>query len=250
MANGEDDGFWPLIERIKSGATTEEVRARALDAFRSLGFGAAYFLAPVVSDPRIGRYMVNCGFPIEWEDAYRAGDYLNDPLPSIAITRRGAFKWHDELGDAKLRAYERDYMTRSAGHGFERGIAVPCFGPFARCGFIGVGLPFEGAQFDISTMLKVETSARVAYQRYLRLSDPFPGNMPKLSGRETEVLNLLAQGKSNAVIAQLLDIAASSVDVYVKRIFAKLGVADRTSAAVQALALGLVVTGKHPGRPH
>lgn len=60
-----------------------------------------------------------------------------------------------------------------------------------------------------------------------------------LSHREREVLRLLAKGLSNAEIAGQLFLSEGTVRNYVSTLFAKLGVADRTQAAVIALRHGL-----------
>lgn len=63
-----------------------------------------------------------------------------------------------------------------------------------------------------------------------------------LTPREHEVLKLLAQGKTNRLIAEDLVISPLTVKVHVQRILAKLDVSDRTQAAVRAIELGLVHT--------
>lgn len=62
----------------------------------------------------------------------------------------------------------------------------------------------------------------------------------RLTARELEVLNLLTQGKTNREIARLLVVSAGTIKVHVQHIIAKLGVSDRTQAAVRAIELGLV----------
>ncbi|WP_448544125.1 response regulator [Roseiflexus sp.] len=61
-----------------------------------------------------------------------------------------------------------------------------------------------------------------------------------LTAREQQVLRLLMQGKTNREIARELIISPGTVKVHVEHIIAKLGVSDRTQAAVRALELGLV----------
>ena len=61
-----------------------------------------------------------------------------------------------------------------------------------------------------------------------------------LSERETDILELLAQGLSNADIASQLYLTEGTVRNYTSEIFKKLGVSDRTQAAVLALRYGLV----------
>jgi DNA-binding NarL/FixJ family response regulator len=62
----------------------------------------------------------------------------------------------------------------------------------------------------------------------------------ELSEREREVLGLLASGLSNAEVAHRLFLSEGTVKNYVSIIFAKLGVADRTQAALVAIRAGLV----------
>ena len=62
----------------------------------------------------------------------------------------------------------------------------------------------------------------------------------RLTPREREVLALIARGMSNKLIARELGIAKKTVKTHVGHLLAKLGVADRTQAAVQAIELGLL----------
>jgi DNA-binding NarL/FixJ family response regulator len=68
------------------------------------------------------------------------------------------------------------------------------------------------------------------------------GKLPtgRLSPRELEVLQLLTRGQTNREIAHNLTINASTVKIHVEHIFSKLGVSDRTQAAVRAIELGLL----------
>lgn len=60
-----------------------------------------------------------------------------------------------------------------------------------------------------------------------------------LTARETDVLRLIAQGCSNKAIARQLAITEGTVKGYVSQILAKLGVEDRTQAALHAVRKGL-----------
>ena len=60
-----------------------------------------------------------------------------------------------------------------------------------------------------------------------------------LTQRELEVLNLVAQGMSNADIARLLFITTKTVKYHLTTIFGKLSVHNRTEAAASAIAMGL-----------
>ena len=61
-----------------------------------------------------------------------------------------------------------------------------------------------------------------------------------LSGREIEVLALVAKGASNKEIANQLWISEATVKSHLLHVFAKLGVADRTAAVTKALERGIL----------
>ncbi len=75
-----------------------------------------------------------------------------------------------------------------------------------------------------------------------RLADRMraPMGTPELTAREIEVLALVAQGQSNAEVGRSLFIGEATVKTHLVRVFAKLGVSDRTAAVTAAYRLGLL----------
>jgi two-component system NarL family response regulator len=63
---------------------------------------------------------------------------------------------------------------------------------------------------------------------------------PELSQREMEVLQLLVRGRSNKEIGSSLFITEDTVKAHLKTLFVKLGVQDRTDAAITAIRQGIV----------
>jgi DNA-binding NarL/FixJ family response regulator len=66
-----------------------------------------------------------------------------------------------------------------------------------------------------------------------------PESPETLTARETDVLRLLAQGKSNKEIARALGIGEKTAKTHVRNILSKLGVQSRTQAALYAVHVGL-----------
>lgn len=86
----------------------------------------------------------------------------------------------------------------------------------------------------------LSTRAQAALARPLRSAKP----AQMLSPRELDVLALLAEGLSNGEIGQRLGIGESTVKTHVSNVLGKLGLSDRTQAAIYAWRQGLV-----PARP-
>lgn len=78
----------------------------------------------------------------------------------------------------------------------------------------------------------VPIDARVAQALLPGSQTPAAGHT--LSGREAEVLSLVAQGMANKQIARQLGISERTVKAHLGKVFRQIGVADRTSAALWA----------------
>ena len=78
------------------------------------------------------------------------------------------------------------------------------------------------------------------FQSVARATAPFPTKLKEaLSEREVEILRLIAQGYTNAEIADKLYLTRGTVRNYVSSILEKLDVEDRTQAAILAIQYGL-----------
>jgi DNA-binding NarL/FixJ family response regulator len=98
----------------------------------------------------------------------------------------------------------------------------------------GAGLLSAG---DRATLLRRGRRLRSAAARRLAAElDPDTGadvpGLPELTARESQILALVADGRRNGEIAELLVLSPATVKTYVNRIFSKLGVGDRVQAAL------------------
>jgi DNA-binding NarL/FixJ family response regulator len=90
---------------------------------------------------------------------------------------------------------------------------------------------------SVTRRLIAEFAARPAANK------PRPTALNALTPRETDVLRLIARGRSNTEIAADLVVAEQTVKTHVGRVLAKLNLRDRAQAVVFAYETGLVVPG-------
>lgn len=237
--------YWEALGLIAQAKSIVSFRRAIYETLKAIRFGGVYFLAPVVADRRVGRVFWNVGFPKTWERAYKESGRWDDPLPNLALNRGTAFRWSDAEDIGTVDERGATYLERLRSDGMGEGIASHCTGPYARSGFVGVGMPLDPGPPSDEAVRRIQMATQLCFLQYCTLVGAFKEDVPDLSQRELDVIRWIGEGKSNAVIAEILGITKNSVDSYVKRIFGKLGVSDRTAAAVRAVSLGLIAPGKH-----
>jgi LuxR family transcriptional regulator/LuxR family quorum-sensing system transcriptional regulator CciR len=146
----------------------------------------------------------------------------------------------DELeGLVALDATERAHLAAYRAGGVRNGLGLQVFGPNGRNGIFAVDLG-DTRRLAPEALTRLRFACQAMHLRYCALLQPQLGAVPHLSSREAEVLTWVARGKSNASIAGILGISAHTVDAHLRRIYLKLGVVDRISAALRGLGFGLI----------
>jgi DNA-binding CsgD family transcriptional regulator len=161
---------------------------------------------------------------------------LADPAYQHIVTTTRPLVYDQSL---YVRAGAAELWDAQAPFGYESGVGLAmevnggriCFG-FDKSG----RLPKDP---DRIAYLISQVTMIVAYAQDtagLVLSEQQAG-LPTLSDQRMLILRLIAEGKSNSVIAQLMGITPHTVNYHVRHIFAALGVATRTQAVNEAAAL-------------
>ena len=206
-------------------------------------FGAdkfSYHFTPVFASQVSDETEVRAeGFSVEWLDLYESADFRRiDPIPDAVMRAGHTISWEEALEGAEQTEELACFVGQLRKHGITNGFGVPLFGPANRDAYGAFGFPEDHVPTE-EQVTSLTLVARAAHDRVCQLVQIEDGDIA-LSEREQQVLGFIARGKSNSVIAQLLEISPETVSTYVKRIYAKLGVSDRVGATVKALKLKLV----------
>ena len=152
----------------------------------------------------------------------------------------------DEMGSLDaLTPREASHLAKYRHHGVANGLGLKVFGPNGRNGILAIDLG-ESVRLRPEVLEGLRWICQVMHLRYCELLIPGLGKMPSLSSREAEILAWVARGKSNVTIAEILGISAHTVDAHLRRIYLKLGVYDRMSAALRGLGFGLIAADGPP----
>ncbi len=207
-----------------------------------LGFAAIGYL--LFDKGRTGQAiaMVQHGYEPRVVELYaEMGNGIHDPTLRIAFATGRAWRFSEVLSRFTLTSGEQRHReTVIQFPDAKDGIGFPLFGPNGRDAYAVLGRPHDEEILDRIDRTALHMAAQAAHLHALRL-DPASGvEGILLSEREIEILGWVAQGKSNGVIADILGISTATVDTYLRRIFEKLQVTDRTAAAVKGVSTGLV----------
>lgn len=183
---------------------------------------------------------VEHGFPEEWVCEYIDSNLqVVDPMPGLSAKMSRPFLWSEVEDLADLTEQEADFLRRRKAFDVGEGLALPVYGPKGRNAYFGLGFGKSVAELRPDATFELQCAAQIAHLRFCELIEK-PGRMVDLSPREMEVLRWMARGKSNGVIAEILGISRHTVDTMGRRLFEKLDVNDRTTAAIKGLGSGLL----------
>lgn len=181
------------------------------------------------------------GYPDELVSRYLVERlYRDNPLLRHAQTSADPVYWDEIADDPTLTPRERDFVAELQDHGLGCGVGMPVYGRNGRVGHCGLGFRDGVRRLAPEVLRTFQWVCQLGHLRYCDMLQEMLGPAPSLSERESEVLALVARGKSNTLIGEILGISSHTVDAHLRRIYLKLGVFDRISAAVRGIGVGLI----------
>lgn len=125
-----------------------------------------------------------------------------------------------------------DLWDRQAPHGYQNGITAALSLGGAKLVFgldRATGLPND--EQSMAALVTTVTSVLVyAHDSVAILNGDHAGASPGLTKQQEVILKLIAEGKSNSVIGELVGLTTHGVNYHVRRIFERLGISTRSQA--------------------
>jgi len=180
-------------------------------------------------------------FPQSWLDFYiEQALFECDPVLKRCQQALFPFHWFDLEQEGRVSDRERVYFDNLRSHGFVDGIALPVFGPTGIAAYFTMGSSVTPLTREPVILRTLQSVCHHMHLRNLELKGRAGLVSRLLSAREVEVLQWMARGKSNTVIADILEVSPHTVDTIIRRAYAKLGASNRISAVLKAAASGLI----------
>ena len=223
-------------EQASKCASPDDLRLLLEAATRELGFEYFALLHHRFVASESGRFIRIDNYPGGWaEELLTRHDIAADPVHLASLRTNAGFGW-DELGELMpLSPSQRAILERSRHHGLGSGFTVPANvpgEPSGSCSFaVRRGRSLPERRLQCAELIGVH--AFRAARRIYGLAAA--GGIPRLSRRERQCLRLVAAGKTDWEIAQILGISVETARQYVKRARAAYDVVSRA----QLVACGL-----------
>lgn len=216
------------------------LREAIAECSRELGFN--YFA--IVHHIRFGRPSTDkvrlSNYPLEWLAKLRENENFKEPVLKAAERTSSGFLWSRLEEHVHLGPAERQYMERAARHGLAEGFTVPNHVPgetFGSCHF-AVNRPERLPHSNLPAAQALGAFAFEKARQMLQVnrqpSEDYVIPAP-LTERQRDCVLFAAKGKSDSVIAQLLDIRPRTVNEHIEAAKRRYSVATRTQLIVRAL---------------
>lgn len=229
-----------LMGAIDPTAEEDKVFELVAGAAGALGFeGCAFGLrAPLpATSPKIS--LIN-NYPRAWQQRYQEAHYVQiDPTVRHGRCSQVPLLWSDEVF-APTPAFWSEAQSAGLRHGWCQS-SVDVYGMTSMLSLSRSSEPITASELADKQM-KMSWLVSVAHMALGRHVKPKLWGEPSadLTAREAEVLRWTVDGKTAAEIADILSISVDPVNFHVKNATVKMGSPNKTTAAVRALAMGLL----------
>jgi len=173
-------------------------------------------------------------------DFYESYDFYSDEPDLADKPSKSRPFWSSAVKGQASSYCETLLGEKSEVPGFEKVLILPIFGSQLRNGCFVLEFKDPKSHPTDLQISMLQWAFQLAHYHYVDLYEMDTVSEGRLTQGELEVLKWVALGKSNSVIADILDVSIHRINSYIRKIFLKLNVDDRARAGVQGITLGLI----------
>jgi DNA-binding CsgD family transcriptional regulator len=246
MANYSLESF---IEETNRATSSQDVCALFGSTLRNFGYDR-FCYSLITAHPSLGLdagHGIAQNYPDDWMSHYKAEQYERiDPVPRFGCTTPHPFTWELVMRTGELKREEKKVMNEAREARLLDGLAIPICGHNGELAGIGMASSTGGIEINANLLSKIRALAyqfHVTYTAHVRKKEHANSGSigtVRLTEREKEILSWAAEGKSDAVIAEIIGVSHATIRFHMNNIFKKLRANERTLATVKAIRLGLI----------
>lgn len=227
-----------FVDNANRATTLDEVAHLVADAAAEIGFDYYSLVHHVDFAVRLPEFVRLSNYPASWVGRFMEQRYfLDDPVHAACQTTAVGFKWADVARLIALTERQRAILSSASKEGLGAGFTVPVHVPGEFTGSASFSVE-QGRTMDDEALPAAQYLGAFGFEaarRICRLGGPHRSDAPRLTGRQTDCVLLVAQGKSDWDAAQILGLSPETVHQHVEAAKKKYGVATRTQLVVRAL---------------
>ncbi|MFT3815661.1 MAG: autoinducer binding domain-containing protein [Acidovorax sp.] len=236
MYNWAEELMWA----IGPGSSEAEVFARIALAAQTLGFERCAFGLRVPLPVTTPKVMLINNYPEAWQRRYQEANYVRiDPTVLHGRTSQAPLVWSDRVFAGAAQLWDEAQSV-----GLRHGWCQSSLDVYGVSSMLSMSRPAEAISATelADKQMKMCWLANIAHMALGRLVKPklYGEQGADLTPRETEVLKWTIDGKTAGEIAEILSITIDTVNFHVRNATLKLNCPNKATAAVHALAMGLL----------
>lgn len=224
------------LSRLNMASSIEALRDGLADAALQMGFPYVALVQHGGLPRLVERSMVVTNYPAEFVRSYIANHYyVIDPVYEVSQLLDRPFDWEEISNFVELADHQHALFEEARGYGIVHGITVPLHIPsesYASCTFARP----EPVEITPSLLTTLQIIASFAFKAGLNLHHAMHDrNVPRLTRREAECTALIALGKTDWEIGQILGITQTTVRYFITRAKQRYGVFRRAELVARAI---------------
>lgn len=234
-----------LIAEVTSARGKDEVLERMKAVARGIGFDQVLFAIEMRLPAMTPVQDINSGYPLDYQLLYQERGFVgSDPTVAHCQTSTEPLIWQEQQYNRSPAS--REVLEEAQRFGLGHGISVPVHesGRVVSMLSLGRDRPFESEaekHLVLAAGKVLANCVHVASENHI-LPGLLEARRPHLSPRERQCFQLVALGKSNWDIGELLHISEATVAFHVQNVLKKLKVSTRNQAVAIGVALGIITS--------